>query len=308
MFSVLLRAFSFTFIILIGIMLRSKKIVGEQAGDAVKKVMLNITLPAVIITNFAANSNISMDMILLAVLGLVFSVFMVWVGVVLSRRKTKAEQALYILSLPSYNIGAFCLPFVQGFLPSIGSVVACTFDVGNSIMCTGGTYAFTVEYTGENKGGVDIKEFFKKLVTSPPLMVNIVMFVLTLAHIKLPEPVITFIEPISRANTFMAMLMLGLLFHLELKRDYLKDVMVIVGLRYLFAVITALGIYYFLPFDLIIRQTLVLVCFAPMSAAAPAYTGMCGGDEGKSSCANSITIICSLVIITTLIAVMGLNA
>lgn len=52
MFSVLLRAFSFTFIILIGIMLRSKKIVGEQAGDAVKKVMLNITLPAVIITNF----------------------------------------------------------------------------------------------------------------------------------------------------------------------------------------------------------------------------------------------------------------
>lgn len=249
-----------------------------------------------------------MDMILLAVLGLVFSVFMVWVGVVLSRRKTKAEQALYILSLPSYNIGAFCLPFVQGFLPSIGNiVVACTFDVGNSIMYRRNLRIYCGIYRRKQRWSGH-QRIFKKLVTSPPLMVNIVMFVLTLAHIKPLKPVITFIEPISRANTFMAMLMLGLLFHLELKRDYLKDVMVIVGLRYLFAVITALGIYYFLPFDLIIRQTLVLVCFAPMSAPAPAYTGMCGGDEGKSSCANSITIICSLVIITTLIAVMGLNA
>ena len=64
--------------------------------------------------------------------------------------------------------------------------------------------------------------------------------------------------------------------------------------------------FFVLPFDLVIRQTLVLLCFAPMSAVAPAYTGMCGGDEGMASCANSVTILCSLVVITALLAIMGL--
>ena len=59
-------------------------------------------------------------------------------------------------------------------------------------------------------------------------------------------------------------------------------------------------------FDIVIRQALVLLCFAPMSAVAPAYTGMCGGDEGMASCANSVTILCSLVTITALLAFMGL--
>ena len=69
----------------------------------------------------------------------------------------------------------------------------------------------------------------------------------------------------------------------------------------------AVFFFFVLPFDLVIRQTLVLLCFAPMSAVAPAYTGMCGGDEGMASCANSVTILCSLVVITALLAIMGLH-
>jgi len=33
---------------------------------------------------------------------------------------------------------------------------------------------------------------------------------------------------------------------------------------------------------------------------------MCGGDEGMASCANSVSILCSLVVITALLAIMGL--
>jgi hypothetical protein len=45
-----------------------------------------------------------------------------------------------------------------------------------------------------------------------------------------------------------------------------------------------------------------------MSAVAPAFTGMCGGDEGMASCTNSLSILCSLVVITTLIGVLGIHA
>lgn len=307
MFYVLLRAFSFAFIIVIGIIMRSTGLVPDNAGAAVKKFLIYVTLPAAIIINFSAIEDMGPEMILIAVLGIVANVIMIAVGAIITKRKSRGEQALTMLCLPAFNIGAFCLPFVQSFLPSLGSVTACMFDVGNSIMCTGGTYAFVAEYTAENKQKMDVKAFVKRLITSPPLVTYVVMFILALVKIKLPEPVLTFIDPMAKANTFVAMLMLGLLFHLELKKDYLNDIVKLVVVRHIFAAIFAAAIYFLLPFDLIIRQTLVLTCFAPMSAVAPAYTGMCGGDEGKASAANSVTILCSLVTITALIAIMGLN-
>ncbi len=309
MFSVLIRAFSFTLVILIGIAMRSFHMVPDNAGAAVKKFLIYVTLPAAIIKNFSSIESIGGEMLLVTLLGIVVNVIMVAVGAFTTRNKEKGKQALHMLCLPAFNIGAFCLPFVQSFLPALGSVTACMFDVGNSIMCTGGTYAFVAEYTadsGEKKQGIDVRSFVKRLISSPPLVAYVVMFFLSVLHIRLPETVLILIDPMVKANTFVAMLMLGLLFHIEFKKEYLGEIMKIVVLRHIFAVICAAAFYTLLPFDLVIRQTLVLTCFAPMSAVAPAYTGMCGGDEGMASCANSITILCSLVTITSLLVMMGL--
>lgn len=309
MFSVLVRAFSFTLVIVIGIVMRSTGLVSKDAGASVKKFLIYVTLPSAIITNFAAIEEMGVEMLIIALLGIVVNVIMIAVGAVITRKKSKGEQALNMLCLPAFNIGAFCLPFVQSFLPALGSVTACMFDVGNSVMCTGGTYAFVAEYTSassEKKKGIDLKSFTKRLITSPPLVTYVVMFFLSVIHFDMPQVVLTLIEPMAKANTFVAMLMLGLLFHVEFKKEYMGEIAKIVVLRHIFAVVCAAALYFLLPFEPVIRQTLVLTCFAPMSAVAPAYTGMCGGDEGMASCANSVTILCSLVTITALLAIMGL--
>lgn len=307
MISVLLRAFSFTLVIAIGIIMRSSGLVSSNAGDAVKKFLIYVTLPAAIITNFSAITDIGAEMVLIALLGIIANVIMIAVGGLITRHRTHGEQALNMLCLPAFNIGAFCLPFVQSFLPALGSVTACMFDVGNSIMCTGGTYAFVAEYTSESKKGLNIRSFAKRLITSPPLVTYVVMFTLSVIGLHLPDAVLTLVNPMASANTFIAMLMLGLLFHLELKKEYIKEIIRLLALRHVFAIICALIFYFLLPFDLVIRQTLALLCFAPMSAVAPAYTGMCGGDEGLASCANSTSILFSLVTITILLGIMGLN-
>lgn len=307
MFSVLLRAFSFTLVIIIGIVMKATGLVPQDAGASVKKFLIYVTLPCAIITNFAAIEDMGFEMLIIAGLGIVVNVIMIAVGAIITRKKSKGEQALNMLCLPAYNIGAFCLPFVQSFLPAMGSVTACMFDVGNSIMCTGGTYAFVAEYVSENKKkGIDFASFAKRLITSPPLVAYVVMFILSVARFEVPQTVLTLIEPMAKANTFVAMLMLGLLFHIEFKKEYMGEIVKLVVLRHIFAVICAVIFYFALPFDIVIRQALVLLCFAPMSAVAPAYTGMCGGDEGMASCANSVTILCSLVTITALLAFMGL--
>lgn len=307
MAQVLLRAGALALVVLIGILLRSFHVVDDNAGDVVKKILINVSLPAAIVVNFSAISTVGAEMLVVTALGILANVIMVLVGMVLTRKKSPQEQVLQMMCLPAYNIGAFCLPFVQSFLPALGSVAACMFDVGNSFMCTGATYAFVAEYTSQERQGIHLKDIFKRLFSSVPLDTYVLMFLLAVCGIAVPDTVLTLLQPMSSANAFVAMMMLGLLFHLELKREYLGRVLKMLAIRHIFAIMFALGFYFLLPFDLVIRQTLVLICFAPMSAVAPAFTGICGGDEGMASCTNSLTIICSLVTITALIAVMGLN-
>ena len=307
MFSVLLRAFSFTFIIIIGIVMKAKGIATKGTGDFIKKLLLYVTLPCTIITNFSSIEDLGIDMLIITALGAIANIIMIAVGAFVTKHRSKKDQAMYMLCLPAYNIGAFSIPFVQSFLPTLGSVATCMFDVGNSILCTGGTYAFVAEYTSENnKKGMDWASFGKRLITSPPLVTYVVMFILSVVGFKMPQVVLTFVEPMYKANTFVAMLMLGLLFHVEFKKEYMVEIAKIVGIRHVFAIICALLFYFVLPFDPVIKQTLTIISFAPMSVVAPAYTGMCGGDEGMASCANSVTILCSLVEITALLAIMGL--
>lgn len=307
MFSILLRALSFTFIILIGMFMKKTGMVKAGAGETVKKILINVTLPAAIIVNFSAVDEIGAKMALIVLLGLGLNILVMMLGAFCSRRKGREMQALYMLNLQGYNIGTFCLPFVQSFLPAIGTVAACMFDAGNSIMCTGGAYAFTSSYLAKEKQGFDVKSFAKKLFSSAPLVSYVGMFFLSLAGIRLPEGITQFLSPIAAANTFMAMLMLGLIFHIELRREYIKEVTILLALRYILAAVFSVVIYCFLPFELAVRQTLVLVCFAPIGVLMPAFTGKCRSDEGMAGCANSLSILCSLVFLTSLITLFGLN-
>ena len=306
MASIILRAVSLALMILVGIVMRSTGFVDDKAGGYVKKILMYITLPASIVTNFSRIETLKGDMAALIFIGMAVNLFMIFAGALLTKKQDKGEKAFYMNCLPAYNIGAFCLPFVQSFLPAMGSVAACLFDAGNSIMCTGGTYSISAEYLSEHKKGMDTRAFMKRLIASPPLVTYIVMIVLSLLHIKLPEAVYTLISPAASANTFIAMLMIGLLFRMEFKKSYMVSILKVLGIRHVFAMVMSLLYYSALPFELEVRQALVLVSFGPMSVVAPVFTGLCGGDEGKASAANSISIVFSVIEITVLLVVMGI--
>ena len=304
--AIVLRAFSLTLVILIGVVLRAAGLVDDKAGAHIKTILLNITLPAAIITNFSKIESIGGPMASLVLLGIAANVVMIVAGAILSRKKHTAERAFYMNCFPAYNIGTFCLPFIQSFLPPLGAVAACLFDAGNSIMCTGGTYSINAGYLSEAKKGIDPHTTLKRLFTSAPLVTYLVMLALSLLRIRIGEPVVTLLSPAAAANPFLAMLMIGLLFRIEFKRTYFASIFVSLLARHVSAILLSLFYYFVLPFDLAIRQALVLVTFGPMSVIAPVFTGLCGGDEGKASAANSISIVLSVVEITSLLVAMGI--
>ena len=70
------------------------------------------------------------------------------------------------------------------------------------------------------------------------------------------------------------------------------------------AAVLALCYFFLLPFELEVRQALVILAFSPIGSAVPVFTAELKGDVGLSSAANSIAIVISIVIIVALLLVM----
>lgn len=304
MTDVLLKAFSLVFIILLGYSLKKLGVFKKDDYRVISKIALNITLPGAIITSFT-NFEMNMSFLFIIVLGLFANVFLFSLGYLLSRKKDSPTRAFCMLNFPGYNIGAFTLPYIQSFLGSFGVVVACMFDAGNALMCTGGSYALTSNILVKEDSTIKaIQKAIKKLFTSVPFDTYIILLTLSLCHVSLPKPVITVTSTIGSANGFMAMLMLGMMIEINFKPVYLKQIITALSMRYLFAAVFSILIYFCSPFPLQIRQILAIIAFSPISAMTPVFTEKCKGDASLSSFAGSISIIISITIMTILMIVL----
>lgn len=301
MAEILVRAGCFIAIIIMGFLLRRVGFFQEGDFRVLSQITLKITLPASIIYSFSqAPADFSMLSIALIALGI--GLLYLGIAFLMTLGAPRNKKAFEMLNLPGYNIGLFAMPFVQSFLGPTGVVATSIFDTGNAFVCLGG--AFSIASSVKDGSGISLKRIGKALVTSVPFMCYIVMIVLNLTKIQLPSPVVDLAEIIRGANTFMAMLMLGVGFKLSAKKEQIGHIIRIILVRYSIAAVLATVFYFILPFSLEIRQTLTLLAFSPVSAAVPAFTAELKEDFGLSSAINSITILCSIVIMTVLLTVM----
>lgn len=302
---VLIKAGALVLIIVLGYGLKRAGFFKVTDFTFLSKVVINLTLPGAIVTNFSKIS-FEAQLLWLVVIGVACNLVMIGVGYLTALHDTKIEKAFWLINYSGYNIGSFAMPYIQGFLGPMGVVSACVFDAGNAILCTGGTYsiAASVAATGE-KGGLG--SFLKKMFSSIPLDVYIVMLVLAGLQIRLPSLVLRFAETVGGANSFLAMLMLGIGFELHMEKGKLGKVIRALLLRYGIAAGFAAVLYYLTPFALETRQVLAIICFSPISSICPIFTKRCGGDVALSSTVSSISIIVSIVIMTTLMIVMGIG-
>lgn len=298
---VLNRAGCFVAIILLGIILRAVGVFKDDDFRVLSLITLKITLPAAVVVNFS-QMQLSTDMLLICLLGLGCGLVYILMALILNINTNRSQRAFDVLNLSGYNIGLFAMPFIQSFMGSAGAVVTSLFDTGNAVICLGGSYGIA---SGIKEGkGFSVAQVLKALVTSIPFMAYLTMIVLSLLNVQLPAVVVSFADVIKGANTFLAMLMIGVGFRLKISWKNLGQILKIVLVRYAVAAGLAAIFYFLLPFDLIVRQTLVLLAFSPIGAAAPAFTGQMKSDVGLSSAVNSICIICSIVIMTALLSVM----
>ena len=295
------RAGCFVAIIIMGYILRKKNFFKEGDFTVLSKIVLKITLPAAIVSSFASK-DIDLSLMTLALISFGAGALYMVIMYIINIKRGKDAQSFEILNTTGYNIGNFTLPFVQSFVGPIGVITTSLFDVGNAFICLGG--AVSIARVIKEGGKVSIKKILKSLSKSVAFDSYIVMVTLTLLHIKLPSVVVSFADIIANGNAFMAMLMIGVGFKLSGDKSQIGAIVRVLGVRYGIAILVALGCYFLTPFSLEVRQSLVILAFSPIASAAPAFTGEMKGDVGLSSAINSISIICSIIIIVTLLVIM----
>lgn len=302
MASVLLKAFAFVFIIILGYLLKRVGFFSKQDYGLVSKIVLNVTLPAAVITSFS-DFQMQNSLLIVVLLGLLCNIIPWLISFFAARKKENVEKAFYLINSPGYNIGCFTMPYVQSFLGAFGVIVTCMFDVGNAIMCTGGNYALTSAITAGEKN--TLSGILKKLFSSIPFDTYVLMLILGFFGISVPEQVASVTSVIGQANGFLAMLMIGIMFEIKMDSRYLKQAAGTLLIRYGSAVVFALLFFFCTPFSLEIRQVMAIAVFSPVTSLAPVFTDKCKGDPALSSFTSSISIIISIAVITALLTVMN---
>lgn len=299
---ILMRAGSFISIIILGYILKKIGFFKQEDFTILSRITIRITLPATIITSFAGKQ-IDTAMLSLTFMAIGCGLIYVLIGYLINRKNTKEQQAFEMLNLPGYNIGTFVIPFAQSFLGPLGVIAVSLFDTGNAVICLGGAYSLACMV--KDGTGFSLKRILTALGKSVPFVFYIVMLTLNLLKIQLPEAVLSTAGIIGNANAFMAMLMIGVGFKLEGgNKSQIWTIVRLLSIRYGIATMLALIFYFVLPFDIQVRQALVILVFSPIGSAVPGFTGEMKGDVGLSSALNSIAMVISITITVTLLLVM----
>ena len=285
---------------------RSGKL-GSRPGVTVSNLVFNFTLPCAVIHAFGA-VDFATSMLLLVPIGFACAFIPYLLTLLITLRRPREERVFFLTGSNSFNIGCFALPFIQTVFPAPMAVTACLFDAGNAVIGTAGSYALTALFASEKPVERPVRFVAKRLFSSAAFDCYVVLVALAVAGIRIPDPIVTFTEPIAAANACLAMLMLGLMLSLKIDSDRMKLVAQNLGLRIVFSVILTALAWAFLPFDYTTKVIVVIMLWAPATAISTTFTLWLGGDAGLAGFANAVTIVIGVVAAVVILATTGVLA
>ena len=297
--SFLLKPLAFFLIIILGYLLMRFGFFKEGHQHVVSKIVLNITLPCAAVQAFG-NAEKDNSLLVVVLVGFLFALIPTLLFFLLTVRCDKPRRIFYILNSSGYNLGCFTLPMLQSFFGAFGGVLVCIYDMGNAILATGGNYAIVSAALHTDGERVTPLSLVKRFLSSVSLDTYLIMLVLMVAGIPLPEAVLTITEPVGNANSFLAMLMLGMMIRPPQKRQYVLDTVLLLAARLGLSVLFSLAILWLVPLPLETRQILAIIPFAPIGALAVVFTHKCGGDGSLAGFTNTISVIIGLILMPLL--------
>ncbi len=301
--SVLVRSLGYVLVIILGYSLKKKGLLEKEDGHKLSVIIMNLTLPAVLLTN-SADMILDVSMLLAVVLGIVTNFILLWLGYMITRKRERATTATFMICCSGHNIGNFVLPICQMFFSGTALAYLCMFDMGNSFFVLGGSYSVGLTIVNQDEK-ISIASIGRRLLQSPAFVTYIVIILLKLLNISLSDNVFLVTGYIGGANGFLVMLMIGILIEFKMKKSQMRDVAKILAVRYGVGILASIVVYTSLPLPIEAKYILILALMAPISTISSVYAKQCGYQKDVPAMANSISIIIGIVLSVVLLLLVA---
>jgi hypothetical protein len=299
-------------IIVIGYIIKKLKIITEENGKIVSKVIFNITLPAVIL-KFTSRIEFNYSLILLPLLNISFGVFMAVLGLILFRKKSREKKGLILMCLIGFNVAHFSFPLIEGIWGSAGMRYIILIDAGNAftifVLCYVVGSIFAPNADTENLG-LDYKNILTRLLKSAPLMSYLFALTINFSGIVDIMPLFFWdlIDIISAANSALSLLLLGIYLNFKFERSEWNNIIKVLIIRYSIGLSTGLLLFILLPsnqFEFLFRIIIAISLILPIGLAVIPFAVEFDYNQNLITIISNLTIIISFVLIWILIILLS---
>lgn len=250
-----------TLIIALGYIIKKFNIISEKEGEVLAKLVLNITLPALVISTF---SSLKFDVSLsfLPIICIVYGLIMAILAVLFFWKETGNNRGLLSMLVPGFNIGLFAFPFVQAILGEKALKYVAMFDMGNSFLVFGICYILAFYFSSEETN-FNIKIITNKLLKSIPLVVYITTLIINIAGFHYPDFILSTSQIVSKANMPLALLILGIYLNFKVEGGNWRKITKVLAIRYITGLAVGIFLYFTLPFEALFRVIIVICLILP---------------------------------------------
>ncbi|MHA1104500.1 MAG: AEC family transporter [Promethearchaeota archaeon] len=293
-------------IIAIGYLLKRTKILTEENGEVIARIIFNLTLPAVIL-KVTSTINLEITLILLPLISILYGLFMVLIGLIVFKKYPKNIKGILFMSIIGFNVANFSFPLIEGIWGETGLQLIAMVDAGNAISIF--IICFTIGriYSIKNENDeskVNFKNVLSSLLKSVPLISYIVAIIINLSGILIPFFFSELIDIISRANSPLVLLLLGVFLNFRFQKNQWVMIGKSLLLRYTLGLGCGLLLYFLLPaliFNELFRIIIVISLILPVGLAVIPFSVELEYDKKLMTIIVNLSILISFGLVWILI-------
>ncbi|NVM45314.1 MAG: AEC family transporter [Candidatus Lokiarchaeota archaeon] len=297
-------------IVAIGYLVKRLKILKESDGDTIAKIIFNITLPAVIL-KFTTTIQFDLSLALLPLISIAFGFIMAFIGILTFRKHPSHIKGAMIMTMVGFNVANFFFPLVEGIWGQAGMQYITLADAGNAFTIFVLCYILGTIYSPKNQDNVvkiNFEYLLKRLIRSAPLLSYIIALIINFTGILIPSVISDLIDIIARANSALALLLLGVFLHFKFGKSEWISIIKVLLLRYSVGLVVGLSLFFLLPHKIFSPLFRIIICLSlilPVGLAVIPFSVETGHDQKLVTMAVNLTILISFGLIWALILILG---
>jgi predicted permease len=294
-------------VVAIGYAIKRRRIVPEESGKILSRIVLYVTFPALIFHTFS-RIHIEPSLFFLPLICLGYGALALVFALRLFKNKPDALKGLLVMAVVGFNMGLFAFPLIEGVWGLKGLQYAAMFDIGNAFIVLGLSYVTGSIYSPRRNPEQVITVGFVlgRLLRSFPLQLYVLTLIINLTGIQLPALFSELIGVLARANMALVLLLLGIYLDFNFNPSLVVNVLRVMMIRYGLGLLAGALFFWLLPFDLTYRSIVLIGLILPVGVTILPFSDEFGYDHKLAGMLATITIVSSFGLMWLLITVLRL--